>query len=51
MNKVIRQLKDKEVPAIKRIAEIVKEEVESFKKYAPMAVALRTEGLKDRHWQ
>lgn len=42
MNKVIRQLKDKEVPQIKRIAEIVKEEVEAFKIYVPMAVALRT---------
>jgi dynein heavy chain, axonemal len=42
MNKVIRQLKDKEVPAIKRIAEIVKEKVEAFKIYVPMAVALRT---------
>ena len=51
MNKVIRQLKDKEVPAIKKIAEIVKEKVESFKIYAPMAVALRTQGLKERHWQ
>jgi dynein heavy chain, axonemal len=51
MNKVIRQLKDKEVPGIKKIAEIVKEEVEAFKIYVPMAVALRTEGLKERHWQ
>lgn len=50
MNKVIRQLKDKEVPSIKKIAEIVKEEVEAFKIYVPMAVALRTEGLKERHW-
>jgi dynein heavy chain len=51
MNKVVRQLKDKEVPSIKKIAETVKEEVEAFKIYVPMAVALRTEGLKDRHWE
>jgi len=29
----------------------VKEEVEAFKIYVPIAVALRTEGLKDRHWE
>lgn len=44
-------MKDKEQPKIKRIAETVKEEVEAFKIYVPMAVALRTEGLKDRHWE
>jgi hypothetical protein len=38
------------VPGIKKIAEIVKEEVEKFKIYVPMAVALRNEGLKERHW-
>jgi len=51
MNKVIRQLKDKEVPKIKKIAENIKEAVELFKPYVPMAVAMRTEGLKDRHWE
>lgn len=51
MNKVIRQLKDKEVPKIKKIAENIKEQVEAFKPYVPMAVAMRTEGLKDRHWE
>jgi len=50
MNKVIRQLKDKEVPSIKRIAEQIKEMVEVFKPFVPMAVAMRTEGMKDRHW-
>ena len=30
---------------------IVKEEVEAFKIFVDMAIALRTEGLKDRHWE
>ena len=51
MNKVIRQLKDKEQPKIKVIAETVKEEVEAFKIYVPIAIALRTQGMKDRHWE
>jgi dynein heavy chain len=51
MNKVVRQLKDREVPSIKKIAETIKEEIEVFKPYVPMAVALRTEGMKDRHWE
>lgn len=51
MNKVIRQLKDKEVPQIKKVAENIKEAVEAFKPYVPMAVAMRTEGMKDRHWE
>ncbi len=40
----------KEMPAILKIAEAIKEEVEQFKRYVPLAVALRTEGLKERHW-
>lgn len=51
MNKVIRQLKDKDIPGIKLIAETVKVEVEEFKDYVPLAVAMRTEGMKERHWQ
>lgn len=51
MNKAARQLKDKDVPQIKKIAETIKEEVEAFKPYVPMAVAMRNEGMKDRHWE
>jgi len=39
------------VPAIKKIAENLKELVELFKPFVPMAVAMRTEGMKDRHWE
>lgn len=51
MNKVIRQLKGKEVPGIEKIASTVKEEVDAFKIYVDMALALRTDGLKERHWE
>ena len=51
MNKVIRQLKDKDVPGIKKIAETIKESVLDFKQYAPMTIALRNEGMKPRHWE
>jgi dynein heavy chain len=44
-------LKDKDVPGIKKIAEVIKESVLDFKQYSPMAIALRTEGMKDRHWE
>ncbi len=40
----------REMPAILKIAEQVKDEVEKFRKYVPLALALRTEGMKDRHW-
>lgn len=33
------------------IVETVKQEVEEFKDYVPLAVAMRTEGMKERHWQ
>ena len=39
------------MPKIKKIAEQIKESVEIFKPFVPMAVAMRTEGLKDRHWE
>jgi len=51
MNKCIRQLKEKDVPQIKKIGEIIKEEVIDFKQYVPMGMALRTDGMKDRHWE
>ena len=40
----------REMPAILKIAEQVKDEVEKFRRYVPLALALRTEGMKDRHW-
>jgi len=51
LGKVFRLFRDKELPQILKIAEIIKEEVTDFKPYVPMAVAMRTEGMKDRHWE
>ena len=51
MAQVIRLFRDKELPGILKIAESIKGEVEEFKPFVPLAMALRTEGMKDRHWQ
>lgn len=50
MAQVIRLFRDKELPGIMKIAEQIKGEVEDFKPFVPMAVALRTDGMKERHW-
>ena len=50
MASVNRYFKDKGLPAILKIAENIKQEIDVFKPYVPLAVALRTEGMKDRHW-
>ena len=47
----MRIFRDKELLAILKIANTVKEEVELFKPYVPLALGLRTEGMKDRHWE
>ena len=33
-----------------KIAETIKKQVDDFKTTVPLAVALRKEGMKDRHW-
>lgn len=39
------------MPSIKKIAELIKEDVTDYKVYVPMGMALRTQGMKDRHWE
>jgi dynein heavy chain len=34
-----------------KIAESIKGEIDEFKPFVPLAVALRNEGMKERHWQ
>jgi dynein heavy chain, axonemal len=34
-----------------KIAETIKSEIEEFKPFVPLAMALRTEGMKERHWE
>ena len=50
MAQVIRLFRDKELPGILKIAESTKADVEEFKPFVPLALALRTDGMKDRHW-
>jgi dynein heavy chain len=47
---VIRFFRDKDLPGILKIAEIVKAEVDEFKPYVDVVLALRKEGMKERHW-
>jgi dynein heavy chain len=47
---VCRFFRDKEFPKIKNIAEIIKKNIDDFKPYVPLAVALRKDGMRERHW-
>lgn len=51
MAQVLRYFRDKELPDILKIAEGVRVQVEEFKPQVPVVVALRTDGMKDRHWE
>lgn len=50
MSTVLRYFRDKDYPKITKIAENMKKNIDEFKPYVPLAVALRKEGMKDRHW-
>jgi dynein heavy chain len=50
MAQVLRYFRDKDYPKITRIAETMKKNIDEFKPYVPLAVALRKEGMKERHW-
>lgn len=50
MAQVLRYFRDKEHPKITKIAETMKKNIDEFKPFVPLAVALRKEGMKDRHW-
>lgn len=46
----MRIFRDKELTPILKIANVVKDDVEAFKPFVPLALGLRTEGMKERHW-
>jgi dynein heavy chain, axonemal len=48
---VFRYFRDRDLPKIFEIAEKVKAEVDVFKPIVPLAVALRKDGMQERHWQ
>lgn len=51
MATVIRAFRDKDVPNLLNIASDIKGKVDEFKIQVPVVVALRTDGMKDRHWE
>ena len=51
MATVNRHFRDKEMPNILKMSEKIKSEIEEFNPIVPLAVALRTVGMRDRHWE
>jgi len=50
MAQTIRFFRDKDLPAILNIAQGIKDAVDEFKPQVPIVVALRTDGMQERHW-
>ena len=50
MSQVLRFFRDKDFPKITKIADLMKKNIDDFKPYVPLAIALRKDGMKDRHW-
>ena len=50
INSVFRQFRDRKQEDMLGIAEKIKQGVDDFKTTVPLAVALRKEGMKERHW-
>ena len=51
INKVIRFFREKDIPVILKIGETIKVDLDKYKPYLPLAIALRKDGMKDRHWE
>ena len=50
ISQVLRHFKNRDIQTILPVVEKIKTEVDNFKQYVKMAVALRKPGMKDRHW-
>lgn len=50
MSQVNRFFKDKDFPKITKIAQDMKNNIDNFKPYVPLAISLRKDGMKERHW-
>jgi len=50
MSQVMRYFRDKELPGIIKIADSIKTKVDEFAPQVPIVLALRTDGMVDRHW-
>ena len=51
ISQVYRHFKNRDMQTIIPVVEKIKSEVDGFKQYVKMAVALRKPGMKDRHWE
>ena len=47
---VLRHLKNREINSVIPVADKIKADVDFFKQYVKVAVALRKPGMRDRHW-
>lgn len=50
MAKSGRMMREKGQEEISQICDTIKKQLDGFKPFVPLAVALRTEGMRDRHW-
>ena len=50
MGQVCRYFNDRDFPKITANAMSMKEKIDDFKPVVPLALSLRKEGMKDRHW-
>ena len=50
ISQVLRYFREKDLPKILKIAETMKKNIDDFKPYVPLALALRKEGMRERHW-
>lgn len=46
-----RYFRDRNAPKIFEIADKMKNQIDNFKPMVPLAIALRKDGMKERHWQ
>jgi dynein heavy chain len=50
LHHVVKFMKEREVHMIMRVADRVKCAIEEFRPKVPLMVALKKEGMRDRHW-
>ena len=50
-NSISKFFRDRNITAVYKISDQVKKEIDYFKPKVPLMVALRKQGMKDRHWK
>lgn len=51
ISQTIRHFKSKDIQSVLPVTEKIKTDVEHFKQYVKLAVALRKPGMRERHWE